>query len=343
MKTIDVRLSNGNYGIYIGAGAYGRLLSDLTIRGGKVFLVVDSNAMTYHSHVILDAMPTEPAGIYFIDGEKEKNLDTVTAILEQAAEAGITRSDCFVSFGGGVCGDVTGFCAAVYMRGVDYFQVPTTVLSQVDSSVGGKTGVDLKAGKNLAGSFKQPSGVYINTGVLRTLPEKELNQGKAEMIKHSLIADYELFCKYETGEIVSEENIIRNVEIKLDFVNGDEFDKGKRMMLNFGHTIAHALETKLGYGEIPHGEAVAIGMAAANGMSEKAGISPVGSTKRIKALLKKNNLPVDLEISMEELAVIMKSDKKNIKGKLNSVFLTEIGIAGLFPMTVDEFVSMERL
>lgn len=343
MNTIDVELANGNYGIHIGDGAYGMLMKDLASRGGKVFLVVDENAMAHHSHVILDAIPGDPAGLFFVNGEKNKNLDTVAGILEQAAASGITRSDCFVSFGGGVCGDITGFCAAIYMRGTDYYQVPTTIVSQVDSSVGGKTGVDLKAGKNLAGSFKQPSGVYINTGVLGTLPERERNQGKAEMIKHALIGDAGLFKEYEKGNVISESSITRNIEIKLDFVSGDEFDTGKRMMLNFGHTIAHALEVKAGYGTLAHGEAVSIGMAVATGMSEKAGISPRGLSARINSLLISNGLPVELDFPIHELAGIMRSDKKNINGKLNAIFLSDIGKAGVFPMTVDKFISMERL
>jgi len=343
MKIIDVNLKNGSYGIYIGTGAYGRLMADLSSRKGRVFLVVDSNAMAFHSHVILDAIEQEPVGIFFVDGEKEKNMDTVAAILEEAAQNDMTRSDCFVSFGGGVCGDITGFCAAVYIRGIDYYQVPTTLLSQVDSSIGGKTAVDLNAGKNLAGAFKQPSGVYIDTGVLGTLPIRELSQGKAEMIKAALISDAELFNIFEHGYTVNEENIARCVEIKLDFVAGDEFDTGKRMKLNFGHTIAHALETKTGYGDLPHGEAVAIGMAVSAGMSEKAGISSGGTTERVVNSLKNSGLPFETSISLQDLGPIMKKDKKNIDGKLNCIFITQIGNAELYPMTVDEFISMERL
>ncbi len=343
MKIIDVNLKNGSYGIYIGTGAYGRLMADISSRNGRVFLVADSNAMAFHSHVILDAIGQDPAGLFFVDGEKEKNMDTAAAILEQAAQANMTRSDCFVSFGGGVCGDITGFCAAVYMRGIDYYQVPTTLLSQVDSSVGGKTAVDLKAGKNLAGAFKQPSGVYIDTGVLRTLPDRELSQGKAEMIKAALIADADLFNIFESGYTADEELIARCVEIKLDFVKGDEFDTGKRMKLNFGHTIAHALETITGYGDLPHGEAVAIGMAVSAGISEKAGISPAGTAKRIITSLENNGLPFEISFSLHELGPVMKNDKKNIDGKLNCVFITQIGNAELFPMTVDEYISMERL
>lgn len=341
MKIINVKLKNGEYDINIGTGAYGKLMNDLSDRKGKVFLVADSNAISFHGHVILDAIGGEPAGVFFIDGEKDKNIKTVSSILEQAASAGISRSDCFVSFGGGVCGDITGFCAAIYMRGIDYYQVPTTLLSQVDSSVGGKTGIDLIEGKNLVGAFKQPAGVYIDAGVLRTLPGRELNQGKAEMIKTALIKDVCLFSRFENSEIVSEENIIRCIEIKLDFVKGDEFDAGKRMMLNFGHTIAHALETKTGYGVLPHGEAVSIGMAAMNSIFEKAGLSPEGSTKRITDILTANSLPVKLDIPLKELAQIMKNDKKNINGKLNCVYLKEIGKADLHMLTIDELVAME--
>ncbi|MFO7611161.1 MAG: 3-dehydroquinate synthase [Clostridia bacterium] len=340
MKTIEADLKGGKYGIHIGEGSYDVFGAELTARGGKVFVVADETAFSFHGKTIMRVLPTVPAGISFVKGEEQKNLYTVGKILEECGAANLTRSDCIVAFGGGVCGDIAGFCAAIYMRGIDYYQIPTTLLAQVDSSVGGKTGVDLVAGKNLAGCFKQPRGVYIDVGVLGTLAEREVNQGKAEMIKAALIKDSRLVEKFEMSGIVSEDNIRECIKIKMDFVRDDEFDGGRRMMLNFGHTIAHAIEKKMGYGRIPHGEAVAIGMAVITGISEKAGFTKEGTAKRVEEILKMNGLPVNTTVKVNDLADEMANDKKTFSKMLNLVFLKEIGNAYIEKMTLDDFMSI---
>lgn len=320
---VPVRLKNGNYDIHISNTAYSKLGKELTDRKGRYFLVADKLAFKFHGNRLLETINEKPAGIFQVHGEEEKNLTTLSEILESIAEAGITRGDCLVAFGGGVCGDITGFAAAVFMRGIDFYQVPTTLLSQVDSSVGGKTGVDLKAGKNLAGGFKQPENVYIDTSVLETLGEKEIRQGKAEMIKAAAIYDANLFRQFEISMDINEKNIGKCIEIKLAFVQGDEFDMGNRMILNFGHTIAHGLENTIGYGAISHGEAVAIGMVISTAMSQNAGLTEKGTAERVRKLIVDQGLPVTTEIALKDLSEVMKLDKKIKNGILNAVFWRE--------------------
>lgn len=339
---IPVNLKNGSYDIHISGDSLRVLGHDLSARKSRYFIVADELAYKYHSEKLHDAIGREHAGIITVHGEKKKNLSTVSDILESAARAGITRGDCLVAFGGGVCGDITGFSAAVFMRGIDYYQVPTTLLSQVDSSVGGKTGVDLNAGKNLAGCFKQPRGVYIDTEVLKTLGPDEIRQGKSEMIKAAAINDAGLFESFENSMNINEETIGKCIRIKLAYVMDDEFDTGKRMILNFGHTIAHGLEKIKGFGVISHGDAVAIGMAVSVQISEKAGITEKGTSKRMIELLNTQGLPVSTEYTMEELGKAMNLDKKINKGLLNAVFIEKIGKGIIRKMTLDEFIEMGK-
>jgi 3-dehydroquinate synthase len=337
---IPVNLKNGSYDIHISRDSLHVLGHELAQRKGRYFIVADKLAYKYHSARLHEAIGSEHAGIITVHGEEEKNINTVSNILESAARAGITRGDCLIAFGGGVCGDIAGFAAAIFMRGIDYYQVPTTLLSQVDSSVGGKTGVDLKAGKNLAGCFKQPSGVYIDTELLKTLGTGEIRQGKSEMIKAAAIYDEVLFNSFENSMRIDEDTIGKCVRIKLAFVMDDEFDTGKRMILNFGHTIAHGLEKVKGFGVISHGDAVSIGMAVSVQLSEKAGISEKGTAKRLIKLLKSQGLPVSTEHTMEELGQAMTLDKKINKGLLKAVFIEKIGKGIIKEMTLDEFIGM---
>ncbi|MBN1623689.1 MAG: 3-dehydroquinate synthase [Clostridia bacterium] len=337
---IPVNLKNGSYDIHISRDSLQVLGHELTQRKGRYFIVADKLAYKYHSGKLHEAIGREHAGIITVHGEEEKNLSTVIKVLESAAMAGINRGDCFIAFGGGVCGDIAGFAAAIFMRGIDYYQVPTTLLSQVDSSVGGKTGVDLKAGKNLAGCFKQPSGVYINTELLKTLGPGEIRQGKSEMIKAAAIHDELLFNSFENSMCIDEDTIGKCVRIKLAYVMGDELDTGKRMILNFGHTIAHGLEKVKGFGVISHGDAVSIGMAVSVQLSEKAGITEKGTAKRLIKLLKSQGLPVSTELTMKELGQAMILDKKMNKGLLKAVFIEKIGKGIIKEMTLDEFIGM---
>ncbi len=340
MKHIKVSLEGGKYSIHIGAGAYGLLGEEIKEKGCSYYIVSDSMAWELYGERLLNVLPEEPSGITLVRGESNKNMNTVSDILEDCARSQISRSDCIISFGGGVCGDIAGFCAAIYMRGIEYHQVPTTLLSQVDSSIGGKTAVDLIAGKNLAGCIKQPAGVYIDPAVLETLPLKELRQGKAEMIKTALIYDPLLCSQFEEGVVVNSNSIKSVIEIKLGFVKSDEYDKGDRMLLNFGHTIGHALEKKVGFGNISHGDAIAIGMAEITRISESAGLSDKGTAEYVETILKANGLPVDLEIPVSELKNEIASDKKNINKKLNLSLIQKPGEAFIYPVDIDKFIKM---
>lgn len=340
---IPIDLENGRYTVHISEDSFDILGSDIEERKSRIFIVADKLAYEFHGKRFLDSIGIKPSGLFMVHGEEMKNMAVVSDILETAANAGITRGDCMIAFGGGVCGDITGFSAAIFMRGIDFYQVPTTLLSQVDSSVGGKTGVDLGAGKNLAGCFKQPKGVYIDTGVLETLGESEIRQGKAEMIKAAAIKDEGLFRSFEKDMYINEAAIGECIRIKLSYVENDEFDTGKRMILNFGHTIAHALENTMGYGNISHGEAVAIGMALSADMSEKAGISEMGTAERIKNLIQSQGLPVSTGYSIAELSRSILIDKKVNRGMLREVFLEKVGKAILKEMSLEQFMDMGEI
>lgn len=266
----------------------------------------------------------------FPAGEQHKHLETLGGILEFLAENHLTRSDVIVALGGGVPGDVAGFAAAVYARGIRFVQIPTTLLASVDSSVGGKTAVDLKAGKNLAGAFHQPSLVITDTDVIRSLPAKLLSDGAAEVIKYGVLADPELFgwmCQADWVDKI-DEIIERSVAIKRDVVNADEFDTGIRQQLNLGHTFGHAIEKCSGF-EITHGQGVAIGMGIAAGAANLPDVC--------RAILSANRacgLPEKCPYSAETLAPAALSDKKRQGGSITLVLPEEIGRCRLEKMDV---------
>ena len=263
----------------------------------------------------------------FPHGEESKNIDTLNSILEYAASKEMSRTDLFVALGGGVVGDITGFASAVFLRGVDYVQVPTTVLAAVDSSVGGKTAVDLNAGKNLIGAFQ---------------PEEIFTEGLAEAIKYGMIKDKKLYDLFKDNDIESLDMIPvckRCIEIKADVVEKDEFDNGERRLLNFGHTPGHAVEILSKFG-ISHGHAVAIGMVIMTRLSERVGEIPQGSTDEFIEVLKKYNLPTECGYNNKELTAHSKVDKKRKGSKIGLVMLHSIGKAYVKETDVDD---IERL
>ena len=268
------------------------------------------------------------------DGESYKNLGTASRIIDALVERRAGRDTTLIAVGGGVVGDITGFAAASYMRGVPFIQIPTTLLSQVDSSVGGKTGVNHPGGKNLIGAFHQPRLVLIDTDTLSTLPSRELSAGMAEVVKHGAIADPDYFSWLEDNvsavlELDPEalaHTIRRSCEIKAAVVAEDEREAGKRALLNFGHTFGHAIENSLGYGEWLHGEAVAAGMVMAAELSEL----PDAQQQRLRKLLQEANLPVTVPaIGSDTLRSAMKLDKKVAANSLRFVLLNDIGDACL--------------
>ncbi|OFI49964.1 3-dehydroquinate synthase [Floricoccus tropicus] len=273
----------------------------------------------------------------FLEGEQSKNLTTVSKVYDFLANRGMTRSDGIIALGGGVVGDLAGFVASTYMRGIHFLQVPTTLLAQVDSSVGGKTGVNTSKAKNLVGAFAQPDGVLIDPDVLNTLDDRRIREGIAEIVKSALIADADLW--QELGKMTDEHDLLENhaeevilaaCNVKRKVVVEDEFDNGQRLILNFGHTIGHAIEATAGYGIVTHGEGVALGMSQMSKIAEEKGLMPDGITQEITDMLEKFHLPIDREKWDEEvLYQALTLDKKARGSKIKTIIVPEIGQASI--------------
>ncbi len=340
MKVINVTASK-NYDVIIGEGILDSLGERCVSLFGKsrAVIVTDSNVKEHWLDAAkksLQLAGIETLVFVFPAGEDSKSKETLFELLEFAAENKITRSDFLVALGGGVTGDMTGLAASLCLRGIPFVQVPTSLLAAVDSSVGGKTAVNLNAGKNLVGAFYQPSLVLCDTNTLSTLPDEEFANGMAEIIKYGVIFDKELFDKVRGGDVKSDmENIIaRCVELKRDVVAKDEFDKGDRQLLNFGHTMAHSIE-KCSNFEIPHGSAVAIGMVIAARASHALGWSDEDCTAAIIEANKNNNLPCECDFAPADLADVALSDKKRTGGTINFVIPKVMGECVLKKIPVD--------
>lgn len=338
-KVVNVDTSQGTYEVLIGQGIdVGTELAKLR-KPCRILVVSDDTVFGLYGDKCVESL--KKAGytvesFVFPHGEGSKHMGTVEDIIEYAASKSLTRKDLMLALGGGVVGDITGFCAAIYMRGIDFVQVPTTVLAAVDSSVGGKTAVDLRAGKNLAGAFHQPIAVYLDVDCFKSLPEAIFAEGMAEAVKYGMIMDGDLFEIFEKGSYDMTDICARCVELKAYVVHEDEFEMGLRKILNFGHTPGHAME-KLSNLSIPHGNAVAIGMMIMTKVSEKKGMIPEGSTERLRKVLEGLGLPVDTQYSANELAVAGGSDKKRLGNTLGLVLLSQVGNA------VVENIPMEEL
>ena len=277
----------------------------------------------------------------FPAGEANKTMNTLAEILEFLAERRLTRTDCIVALGGGVTGDMAGFAAAVYLRGIRCVQIPTTLLSAVDSSVGGKTAIDLRAGKNLAGAFLQPAAVLCDTDCLASLPADVFADGAAEAIKTGILCDESLFSLFETGRLETEpaQVIARCVAYKAGVVERDEKEQHERKLLNLGHTVGHAVEKCSGY-TIAHGHAVAIGLAIIARASEKLGWTEEPIADRIVTCLVKNSLPTHTEYSAAELAHAASADKKRAGNDITLVIPRKIGVCELKKVPVAELLSI---
>ncbi|MBN2851344.1 MAG: 3-dehydroquinate synthase [Clostridia bacterium] len=340
MSVLNVTLKDNEYKIYIGKDSILNLRDYLKGKS-RYFIIADHNAFINHGKQFLKDMNNPPEDMIFVSGEKDKTLQKAETILSRMVQAKMTRSDYVVSLGGGVCGDIAGFCSSVYMRGIKYFQIPTTLLSQVDSSVGGKCGVNLKEGKNLIGTFHQPSGVFIDRSLLDTLPEREMKCGKAEVIKTALIKDSSLVEKIDSGhDITSIEFIESCIDIKRKVVENDQFDYGERMLLNFGHTLGHAIEAISGYGKLSHGEAISIGMAVITKLSEKYHYSESGTYDHLIRILKMHGLPYEYKEDMNKLFNYISNDKKNMNNKMNIVFLKKPGQAYIHSTSLVNLYNM---
>lgn len=342
MKKLTVKV-NDEYNIFIEKGlldASGRLAAEV-VKGDKLVLVSDSNVHPLYAKRVRDSL--EAAGFTVFEyvypaGEKSKTTDTVIKIVEFMAQCGLTRSDAAVALGGGVCGDMTGFAAAVYMRGIDFIQIPTSLLAQVDSSVGGKTGVDLPQGKNLCGAFHQPGLVIIDSDVLKTLPAEFFCDGMGEVIKAGCIKSESLFARLENENPKDfiDDLIFQCLDIKRRVVENDEKEAGERALLNFGHTAGHAIEKLWNFNGITHGEAVGIGMVIAAGAGEDLGFTEKGTAERIKNVLEKNNLKLFDSHTMEEIVGAMSLDKKRTSRGIKLVLLRKIGDSFIYPVNNDD-------
>ena len=343
-RTIQVDLGDRSYPIRVEENAPASFLYPF-LRARKILLVADSNTAGLCGEKYLEELKQAPADVtlsVFPAGEASKNLSTVEKICRDAVNAGLDRSSVFAALGGGVCGDMTGLAAALFMRGTRFVQIPTTLLAMVDSSVGGKTGVDLPEGKNLIGAFFQPMAVLIDPQRLRTLPPRQLSNGFAEMVKTAMILDGALFERLESAAAALyrledgaplTEVIARCCELKAEVVSSDEKEKGRRAILNFGHTFGHALESATGYRTFEHGEAVSIGMCMAADLAVSEGSISQEEAERMEDLLKAFQLPVTasgLGLSSEKLLQAMRHDKKNTGGKIRLVLPGRIGHAEVF-------------
>lgn len=296
----------------------------------QIMIVSETNVFPLYGKTVEESLKTagfRVSRFIFDAGEQSKNLRTVGQLYERLSEKGFTRSDSIVALGGGVTGDLAGFAAATFLRGIAYVQIPTSLLAQVDSSVGGKTGVDLPYGKNLVGAFHQPSLVLTDPDVLRSLPKHYMNDGMGEVIKYGCIDDRELFGMLGEGVQDIGKIIPRCIDSKRRFVEADTRDQSRRMILNFGHTFGHAIEKLQDFKGYAHGEAVAAGMVIAAGIGERLGVTKSGVRGQIETLLRRYDLPVDASFGSEELIHAAKLDKKSDGEELHLILLTEIGNA----------------
>ncbi len=336
---LEVGLAGRAYPIYIGDEGVGGVrdaVHGLRERNRPVALLVDAEVARWHREAFDGAFDKIPT-CTLPGGETTKSLEALGRVYDFLAGAGMDRTGTLFVAGGGVIGDLGGFAAATYLRGIDFFQIPTTLLAMVDSSVGGKTGVNISAGKNLVGSFHQPRAVHISTDFLKSLPAREFNAGMAEVIKYGLLADAELFDRLRRSPWSAEspglpEVIHRCCQIKAEIVADDEREQaasGGRALLNLGHTFAHAVEQTAGYGEYLHGEAVGLGLVMAADYSRQEGALSDDDVDAVRQMVAHTNLPVRLRspLPIDALLAAMKRDKKVRAGRLRLVTLVKIGRA----------------
>ncbi|ATW24005.1 3-dehydroquinate synthase [Candidatus Formimonas warabiya] len=360
MKKVKVSLTTRSYCILVGSGTLNSLAEELAKLGlkGKVLMVTNTTVEPLYGKILIDELTSSGYAVSSLvlpDGENFKSLETTAQIYDAILEAGLDRQGIILALGGGVIGDMAGFAAATYMRGINFVQVPTTLLAQVDASVGGKVAVNHPRGKNLIGSFYQPSLVFIDTATLDTLPVREILSGLSEVIKYGIITDPELFSYLEVNVIArgirGKEFFIDIVEkscaIKAKVVSRDEREENVRAILNFGHTIGHGIEAATHYQVFRHGEAVAIGMMGAACISREMGLISAPEVERIRSLIISVGLPVYFSgIAWEEIWYHMQADKKAKDGNINFILPTSIGsvvISPVDPHTIRKVVESELI
>ena len=332
------------YDVVIGGGLLeqaGALIAE-AVKGRRAVIVTDDIVNGLYSEKLIKSM--EAAGFktdifVFPNGEESKSHKTLIELYDFLGNKNITRSDFLVALGGGVVGDLTGFAAATYLRGIDYVQIPTTLLAQVDSSVGGKTAVDIEAGKNLVGAFKQPDIVIADTDTLSTLTDEIFTDGMGEVVKYGMIWSKELFDLLKTGKIKENLDYVieQCVDIKRQVVETDEFDTGLRMILNFGHTLGHSIEKFYNSKGFSHGKAVSVGMYIITVIGEKAGLIENNISDELKQCLIANNMPFEAEIDGTSLFSGAVNDKKRFSDTINIILCREIGKADIVKMNIEDF------
>ncbi|RIZ68363.1 MAG: 3-dehydroquinate synthase [Methylococcales bacterium] len=354
MKTLQVALGDRSYPIYIGSGLLNQAqLYTQHIKSKQVIVITNATiAPLYLDQVLNNLRDFKVETLILPDGEQFKTLDYVSQIFDKLLSCKFSRNATLIALGGGVIGDMGGFSAACYQRGIAFLQIPTTLLAQVDSSVGGKTGVNHPLGKNMIGAFYQPQCVIADADVLNTLNDRQLSAGLAEVIKYGLIRDIKFFEWLEQNiELLLARDkealafaIERSCINKAEIVVEDETEAGIRATLNLGHTFGHAIETGAGYGIYLHGEAVAIGTCQAADLSRRKGWLTDADVERIIALFKKANLPVTPpeQLDSDRFIDLMAVDKKNIDGKIRLILLTKIGVATL-PVGIDTLLLEQTL
>ena len=331
MKTVEVKTGRPyniliEHGIIDHAGDYIRPLT----KAIRAVIISDTNVSPIYSQRVKNSLEKsgfETSVFVFQAGESSKRLSTIENMYTHLFERNVTRTDIIIALGGGVTGDMAGFAAATYLRGIDFVQIPTSLLAQVDSSVGGKTAVDLPTGKNLVGAFWQPILVLIDSDTLDTLPEKFFKDGLGEVVKYGCIRSESLFerLENENAKDFIDDIIFECVSIKRDVVEHDERDTGERAILNFGHTLGHALEKLNNYENLTHGEAVSAGSAIITRISENNGLTAKGTAQRLENLLKKYELPINADFPLSDIISATRGDKKSTGTSIKFVFLKEIG------------------
>ena len=328
---IKVQTLTGGYNIILQRGALNSVDEYLNLNR-KALIVTDSGVPSVYAETVAKKAQN-PYIVTIKEGEESKNFDNFKMLLEKLTEYGFTRTDCVVAVGGGVVGDLAGFCAATFMRGIDFYNIPTTVLSQVDSSIGGKTAIDFCGYKNIVGAFYPPKCVIIDSNTLKTLPQRQISNGLSEALKMSLTSDSELFEIFEKCDVYDNLDLIieKALLIKKSVVEEDEKEAGLRKILNFGHTIAHAIESENNMKNLYHGECVAIGMLP---------MCAVEVRERLLPVLEKLNLPTSADCGIDSLVEAISHDKKMSGSDITVVYVEKIGEFKLLKMPLDEMIKM---
>ncbi len=351
MKELVVNLPDNRYSIYIEKGLLNNIPNYIKelYKGKKIAIITDDNVNVNYGEKLteqLEEIDYVVKKVVLPHGERSKSVETLHQVYDELLDFKITRSDLIIALGGGVIGDLTGFAASTLLRGIPFIQIPTSLLAQIDSSIGGKVAVDLKRGKNLVGSFYHPKAVFIDPECLRSLDKRFLSDGMGEVVKYGCIKDAELFDKLLS--IKSEEELFENLDdiiytccdIKRGVVERDEKDTGERMLLNFGHTIGHGIEKHYNFETYSHGEAVAIGMYTITKNSEAKGLTKEGCSAKIKRALENFNLPYCLDISdKESLLDGISVDKKGAGEYLNIILLTDIGDSYIHKIKKEDVIN----